>query len=113
MRKISLLAGIFLLLVSCAEPSVVGSWVQPVPGMENQIQGIKLEKGGKASSINMHTLVYQSWKQEGNKLILGGESIGNGQTIQFSEDFEIVFSDKDTLVLKRDGVELTYNRQRE
>lgn len=113
MRKISLLAGVFLLLVSCAEPSVVGSWIQPIPGMENQIQGIRLEKNGKASSINMHTLVYQSWKQAGDKLILTGESIGNGRTIEFSEDFEIVSLGKDTLVLKLGDIELTYKRQKD
>lgn len=113
MKKINLLAMALLLLVSCGEPSVVGSWIQPIPGMENQIQGIKLEKGGKASSVNMHTLVYQSWKQAGNKLILTGESIGNGQTIQFSEDFEIVQLSAEKLVLKSGDFELVYTRQKE
>ena len=47
--------------------------VEPVPGLEGQVQGIKMEEGGVASSVNMATLVYESWKQEGTKLILTGK----------------------------------------
>ena len=79
-----MLAAILLtgLLVACSgnSTSVVGVWVEPVPGMEGQMQGIKIEEGGAASSVNMATLVYENWKQEGDKLILSGKSIGNGQT---------------------------------
>ncbi len=82
--KKKMLAAILLtgLLVACSgnSTSVVGVWVEPVPGMEGQMQGIKIEEGGAASSVNMATLVYENWKQEGDKLILSGKSIGNGQT---------------------------------
>lgn len=44
-------------LSSCSNTSaLIGEWTEPVPGMENMIQGFKLEEGGKASSINMETL---------------------------------------------------------
>ena len=53
--------------------SIVGAWVEPVPGMEGQVQGINIEEGGIASSVNMATLVYESWKQEGDQLVLTGK----------------------------------------
>ena len=37
--------------------------------MEGQVQGINIEEGGIASSVNMATLVYESWKQEGDQLV--------------------------------------------
>ena len=69
--------------------ALIGEWTEPVPGMENMIQGFKLEEGGKASSINMATLKYKTWEQQGDLLILTGESIGNGQTISFSDTLTI------------------------
>lgn len=38
---------------ACDGNGIEGKWVEPVPGMEGQTQGIYLEEGGKASSINM------------------------------------------------------------
>lgn len=102
-----------LLLISCAKPSLEGDWVQPIPGMENQLQGIKLDKGGKASSINMHTLIYTAWEKKGSKLILQGESIGNGQTIAFIDEYEIIKLNEQELMLKNDGRELIYQRRRD
>lgn len=63
--------------------STVGKWVQPVPGLPGLQQGFELEEGGKASSVNMATLRYETWQQTGNRLILTGKSIGNRQTIPF------------------------------
>ena len=53
------------LLAACSgnSASVTGVWIEPIPGMEDQVQGIKLEEGGIASSVNMATLVYKNWKQ--------------------------------------------------
>lgn len=100
-------------LASCADnKSVVGEWIQPVPGMESMTQGIKLEDGGKASSINMATLQYETWAQDGNKLILSGKSIGNGQTISFSDTLEISKLTETDLVLKADAAEIAYTRQK-
>lgn len=93
-------------------PSVEGAWVEPVPGMEGMTQGVKLEAEGKASSINMATLKYESWSQEGDRLILTGKSIGNGQTIDFADTLTIVSATADSLVLERkDGVKISYGKQ--
>lgn len=76
-----------------------GVWVQPVNGMPGQVQGVRLKSGGVAESVNMATLVYEGWKKEGNKLILTGKSIGNGQTIDFADTLHIEIMTSDSLVL--------------
>lgn len=95
----------------CNKTSVIGEWVEPIPGMEG-VQGFKLEEGGKASSINMATLQIESWEQKGNNLILSGQSIGNGQTIAFSDTLEITRQTSDSLILKSQGVEMVYTLQK-
>lgn len=47
------------------ENGIEGKWTEPVPDMENQMQGIELKEGGKASSINMATLQYEKWEKKG------------------------------------------------
>lgn len=110
MLAAALLAG---LLAACGgSVTSVGAWVEPVPGMEGQVQGIKMEEGGGASSVNMATLVYESWKQEGDKLILTGKSIGNGQTIEFTDTMAIKKLTADSLVLDNRGMEIRYAKQK-
>ena len=105
-RQRSVLGVVLLLLIGCAKADpLVGSWVQPIPGMEDQIQGIKLEKGGRAESINMYTLLYKSWEHKGNQLILQGESVGNGQTINFTVVYVIKQLSLNKLVLQAEGEE--------
>ena len=90
-----------LILAACGENvDIYGKWVEPVPSMPGVIQGFDLEQGGVAESINMATLQYNAWRVDGNKLILSGESIGNHQIIEFTEEYEIVSVDDNTLVLK-------------
>ena len=88
-------------LVACEGAGIEGSWVEPIPGMPGQEQGFTLEAGGKASSINMATLQYESWKQEGDLLILSGKSLGNGQTISFADTLEVKKLDADSLILQQ------------
>ncbi|WP_279122148.1 lipocalin family protein [Bacteroides acidifaciens] len=115
MRKKILVATLLVgLLAACggSATSVVGTWVEPVPGMAGQVQGIKMEEGGGASSVNMATLIYESWKQEGDKLILTGKSIGNGQTIEFTDTMAIKKLTADSLVLDNRGMEIRYTKQK-
>lgn len=96
-----------LLAASCtvfscnSNKDIAGEWLESTPGMEHLEQGFILEKDGKASSINMHTLKYESWKKEGNKLILFGQSSGNGMTIPFSDTLSICSLTDDSLIVKR------------
>lgn len=91
--------------------SIVGTWVQPVPGMPDIKQGFVLEEGGKASSVNMVTLCYEAWKQEGTSLILSGKSMGNRQVISFSDTLYIERLTRDSLVLKKGSLAIRYARE--
>ena len=120
-KKLDLKMQLKLLLISCIASALViacsetvsleGRWVEPIPGMENKIQGIELEKGGQASSINMATLQYEKWEQQGNKLILSGKSIGNGQSGDFTDILTIEKVTDNELVLKKGNLNITYHRQ--
>ena len=96
---------------SCTVNSIVGSWVEPVPAIENNIQGITLKKGGTASSINMATLQYEKWEQHGSRLLLYGKSIGNGTTISFTDTFNIEKLTKEDMVLKKGELTIKYKKQ--
>lgn len=107
-------------LVSCAanntdktaetDSGIVGRWTEPVPGLPGMTQGISLEEGGKATSVNMSTLRYTSWRQEDNKLILAGESLGNGATIPFTDTLLIEKSTPDSLILRKKALLIRYSR---
>ncbi len=95
-----LVFGLFLSACGSEELSIEGKWVEPVPNMPEIKQGFDLAQGGKAKSIGMATLQYDSWKEKDGRLILSGKSIGNHQTIEFTEEYEIVSVDENKLVLK-------------
>lgn len=98
-------------LTACDGNSIEGRWIEPVPGMDNQVQGIDLEKGGKASSINMATLQYEKWEKKGDMLILSGKSIGNHETILFSDTLTIVNLSEDRLSLKKGDLTIDYAKE--
>ncbi len=93
------------------ERIITGVWVQPVPGMDG-VQGMELKGDGSASSVNMSTLLYHSWRLYGNQLILAGKSVGNGQTIDFVDTLSVERFSADTLVLVRRGMLQVYFRQK-
>ncbi|UCA61813.1 lipocalin family protein [Chryseobacterium rhizoplanae] len=41
--------------------NLLGKWLQPIPGMENEKQGFELFDNGIAASLNIHTLQYDKW----------------------------------------------------
>lgn len=96
---------------------ILGSWLQPIPGMEPQMQGINIMEGGKAESINMHTLLYDSWKLSGPDkygkytLTLTGRSLGNDSTIDFTEDYTIDCFTGGTLTLSSGDIILNYTKK--
>ena len=103
--------GVAVLLVVCAiavsivlrwstpEVTLIGDWVEPIPGMEDQVQGFSLREDGIAESIEMATLQYRHWRVEGEALVLSGESIGNGMTSDFEETYRVEFVDAQRLDL--------------
>lgn len=110
-----LTAGIVAALcMSCAsapQAAIEGSWVEQVPGMPGIEQGFTLETDGKAASINMATLQYSRWERRDDVLLLSGQSLGNGQTIDFTDTLQIKTLTADTLVVVRGTMEQTYLRK--
>lgn len=105
---------LFATLAACDRcPDITGRWHAPVNGMENMTQGFQLDKNGIAESINMATLVYKTWsRRDCDTLAMTGESIGNGQIIEFTETYHISMPDKNTLILKtKNGYEQKYIRE--
>lgn len=95
---------------ACSGNGMEGKWVEPVPGMESQMQGVNLEKGGKASSINMATLQYEKWEKKGDKLILSGKSIGNRETSSFTDTLAIENLTESELTLKKGSLTINYRK---
>lgn len=112
MRKL-LFATLVLLLCACHSKNdkLTGSWVQPIPGQSGKMQGMELKSDGTASSINMHTLVYESWSRKGDNLILKGKSIGNRQTIDFADTLIIEKLTADSLVFSWQEMKMRFSRQ--
>lgn len=100
-------------LVACNDVTIEGSWVEPVPGISNLKQGFTLEANGSASSINMATLKYEKWKKEGNLLLLSGISIGNHQSISFTDTLTVEQLTQDSLILKKGELVLRYSKTNE
>lgn len=71
---------------------LVGSWTQPNPINDKEVQGFELKEDGTATSINMATLKTNKWWIDGDKLFLEQESIGNGTSAvdTVSYQFEVV-----------------------
>lgn len=113
-RRLVLISVIIIaafILTACVVNGIEGEWVEPVPGMANQMQGVNLEKGGKASSINMATLQYEKWEQRDDILLLSGKSIGNGMTISFIDTFTIEKLSADELMLKKGDFVVNYKKR--
>jgi len=64
--------------------SLFGSWVNKESEM-----GFKLMEGGKAASINMATLDYNSWQLIENKIILNSTSKGVSNPVTVDEIYVI------------------------
>ena len=120
-RHIIYLLGITLVLASCSvqkdpvseasEGSLVGRWTEPVPGMPDMRQGFELADDGTATAIGTATLQYEQWSANGDSLFLKGKSIGNGQTISFTDTLIINSFQFDSLIVQRGQLVQTYTRQ--
>lgn len=88
-----------------------GYWLEYTTPDRVFVQGFELKKNGTAQSIGMATLKYEAWRVEGPFLVLSGKSIGNGQTIAFSEKQEIVEINDNVLKLRNsNGRSVNYYR---
>ena len=93
----------------------VGDWTMPDPINPDGVMGIRIEVEGEASSINMATLVYKSWELQGEagKILLMGQSIGNGQTIDFTQTGVIAKDAEGRYTLSIEGTDAVYTKSNE
>lgn len=102
------IVGLGAIVASCSarysNESFVGNWIEVMPANPQITQGITIDADGKARSIGMQTLKYEGWEYDGKNLILQGKSIGNGQTIAFTDTLEVVRLDQDTMSLGKNGM---------
>lgn len=93
----------------------VGSWTVPDPIAPDSAMGFELRTEGHARSIRMATLCYHGWSLTGErgKILLTGESIGNGQTIPFTETGLIARGADGRLTLVIEGSSLRYVKEEE
>ncbi len=95
---------------SSDQQKLVGNWIEILPPDLPYIQGIAINPDGTARSIGMATLQYENWSIEGENLILTGKSIGNGQTIQFTDTLAITRLTDDSLSLHKADYSADYYR---
>lgn len=83
---------------------LVGNWIEVMPANPQITQGVTLRADGSATSIGMATLLYERWETQDDQLILWGKSVGNGQTIDFSDTLRVVKVTPDSLLLDKYGM---------
>ncbi|UEA88413.1 lipocalin-like domain-containing protein [Alistipes senegalensis] len=90
----------------------IGRWTMPDPIDPEGVMGVEIRIEGVAQSINMATLVYTSWELQGeaDKILLKGESIGNGQTIGFTETGVITKDAEGKYTLTIEGTGTVYTK---
>lgn len=118
MKTLLLAATVLIIAITaCNEKkskvTIIGSWIMPVDGQPGKMQGIRLDEDGEASSINMATLVYKYWEQQGDELYLTVKSIGNGVEIEGIDTLKIEKLTTDSLVLNSNyGYTLRYAKEK-
>ena len=86
-----------------------GSWIDDSEAKLN----FTINSNGTAKSDNMETLLYKSWKLNGNKITFTIESVGNHTSSVDEETYSIVSLDKNKMVLKDDaGNSYSYTRKK-
>ena len=90
----------------------VGRWTMPDPIDPEGVMGVEIQVEGAAQSINMATLVYASWELQGEagKILLKGQSIGNGQTIDFTQTGVIAKDAEGKYTLSIEGTDTVYTK---
>ena len=93
----------------------VGKWTMPNPIAPEGVMGVEIMVEGAARSINMATLVYTSWELQGeaDKILLKGQSLGNGQTIDFTQTGMIAKTADGNYTLTIEGTGTVYTKAKQ
>jgi hypothetical protein len=116
------LSALILLTIACnrtsdvtvqdnTSQSIIGTWVEPNPVNNLEVQGFELKADGSAASINMATLLYQSWWTRGDSLWLVTQSIGNKTSSVDTMSYAIRICTDEQLVLVSESREISYQRK--
>lgn len=93
--------------------NLCGRWLEPIRGQEPAMQGFELDPDGKASTINMHTLVLERWELKGDTLLIWNHTTGVKEESAYVDTCVIKALTDSTLdVLPVNGVWTTYTRAR-
>lgn len=90
----------------------VGRWMLYDPENPEFSMGIEIRVEGEAASINSATLVYTGWEllDEAGKILLKGQSIGNGGSFDFSQTGIISKDAAGNYSLTIEGTEIVYTK---
>ncbi len=91
--------------------TLLGKWVQPNPLDGSDIQGIEIKEGGIASSINLSTKEYQSWKMFNGRLVITSQDNDYGDESETVDTFDIVTLGPDSLRMNKGGDSFEYTRR--
>ena len=108
---IALALGLSFFMVSCSDPSLEGTWVEPAAEDSYLGEvGFTLLKNGEVKSINTGFREYTHWEQRGKKLIISG-NINGSVPSHFADTLDIISVDKNQLVVGSDGYSVTYQKK--
>ena len=88
---------------------LVGQWVMPNPMDGSSEMGIYIKDGGIAESINMGTLLYQSWRLHNGQLEIVSMR-DDGGNFEETTSYQLLFLTNDSLAIK--DTEGTYEYKR-
>ena len=100
-----------LVMASCGNNSLVGTWVEPAAeGSYLGEVGFTLLENGEVKSINTGFREYTRWEPKGKRLIISGV-INSSVPSEFADTLDIISIDKEKLIVGSDGYSVTYQKK--
>ena len=121
MKKVVLLFVLASLLQGCrSTPTAsrraitpIGRWFITSDISTADYHGVELLQDGRARSINLLTLYFDSWFQRGDTLILSGRSVVEDTEMNFSDTMKILSLTESKMILQLQDMKLELNKIQE
>lgn len=110
MKRIIVLAAVAICMAGCKSEKydICGTWIHsPQTGWG---VGFSLNEDGTAKSVNLGPMLFDTWKREGDKLIINGRNVVNGIGLEFVDTLKIDKLTADSLVVSSGGTEFRLGR---
>ncbi len=91
------------------QSTLMGEWVMPNPMDGSSEMGIYIKDGGVAESINMSSLVYQSWRLHNGMLEIVSTR-DDGANYEETNNYTILYLTKDSLAIRDEEGSFEYRR---